>query len=1226
MPLTAEQRKRAEANKARAMALKAAKMKTKQSSMLSFFSPVAAAQKKDAEGKPAVKSTTPMARGMPTRAAMPIEVPPPNKKLFFKESPDSKADDMSELPAEPPAAPLGTSPRKRKGAAAAATPAAANQSGTPSCSPPGSTAPPPSGLGGPSRRRAARPASYAVDLATDDDGTDDDEVARVVKRPSKRLRRVVDSDSEGEYRPDPAEAAAVAADEEAADAAMELEPKFPEADSDDEPLAVAYKSRRASPSTRTPRPVPAPSSSGGSRLTATTAVTRLANKPSRRDAVLAQPMEDRYEWLKDIRDAAGVRVGQPGHDPSTLWMPPRGPKGWTRKVGRDTKPLTDFENQYWSIKCKFWDTVLFFKKGKFYELYEKDADIGHKELGLKLTDRVNMRMAGVPEKSFPEWAGKLIGLGYKVAKADEKESGLAKQMREKKGKKSGSKIIERNLTAVFTQGTLSGDFLVGDHSRYILSIRESAEHPRRFGVCFVDVGTAEINLSQIDDDAALTQLETLLVQIKPQELVFPKGGLQQATRRLLKIHCAGVSVKHLKLGEDFWSDEYTLDEIEREGYFRKDGSPAGRDSWPSELRAAVGQSEVISALGGLISYFRALLMDKSVISQGRFQRYDPLRDGGTLMLDGQTLQNLEVLENGIDSGTAGTVLELLCHCSSGFGKRLFRKWVCHPLRAAADIEARFSVIDELSAKPELCDTLRDLLRRLPDLERSVSLIHVGTCKVKQFIETIDAFEMVWRVFHSELQPRLESLESPALKRLLTIGNRLPQLREHLEFFGQAFDRDAARETGVIEPARGMVAEFDDNADDIDRIETELDQLIRQYRRDFGLPKLQFYHPGVSKEQYQIAVPVDKVKRVPESWRYLSAVKSFKRYWSPEVESLQDPLAMAKETKRQLLRDSLSTFLAKFDEASGVWSAVTQCLAELDCLLSLAAAKEVMGEPMCKPTIVDDGSPVLSVKELRHPCLEHSGAVQDYIPNDTHLGGDSATAVVLTGPNMGGKSTLLRQTCIAVIMAQLGAHVPAESMELTPVDRIFTRIGANDNIIAGRSTFMVELKETATILNHATDHSLVILDELGRGTATFDGTAIAYATLKHLLERVRCRTMFATHYHSLTDDFSTHSAVSLEHMACRVEENRRDVTFLYQLERGVCSKSYGLNVANMAGLPSAIVDYAEKKAAELETSCHGAGTVGLDARDASVVRQLCSLLDAEPAPAADEYQPALSLWS
>eukprot|EP00041_Stephanoeca_diplocostata_P029567 m.877656 g.877656 ORF g.877656 m.877656 type:complete len:1327 (+) comp23582_c0_seq5:181-4161(+) len=1302
--LTDAQRARANASKARAKAIRAAKTADaakggKQRSMLSFFTPVsggkdAAACKVPASRARHAEDTTPSSVALPAakthaRSSTGASgLSPPlrgsddgseqdtKKRLLFR-SPDagaskpahgagSKCDgDTRQSRADRGPAGGGNLCPPTRPAAAKAPPVAALKESLPDREtlPRGTSA---QAHRNGRRRAASARINYAdADSASDSDANDAAAVADTSQHRRKRLRRRVDSDDSDEsdaYVPDAVDLKQEL-DDNTNDKMIESDKDDPESDlnadsvGDDSP--VAKKKVRKAPSSKTS---PTGSARAGA-LTAKFASLPSATKPAARGGMFpvkkatppgAGETEERYSWLRTpLRDACGVAEGEPGYDPSTLLLP----KKPMRTVHGRLKPLTEFETQYWRIKARFWDTVVFFKKGKFYELYEKDADIGHRELGLKLTDRVNMKMVGVPEKTFATWAGKLLGLGYKVAKVDERETMLAKEMRESKlnkaHKKLGtvptkeSKIIQRELTQVITQGTLSGDFLVGDMSTFILSIKESTDVPNRFGVCFADVGTAEINLSSFDDDAALTQLETLLVQVKPREVICAKGQVSPTVMRLLRMHAPSTNINRLQPDDEFWDAAKTVDELTREGYFADreapgsaSGSGPAHAEWPPVLRTAVDalhargapregdtgalHEEALSALGGTISYFRTLLIDTQVISQGHFRYYNPLKHGGTLMLDGQTLQNLEVLENTVDAGPAGTVFELLCHCRTGFGRRLFRKWLCHPLRAVDDINRRLCTVDAIHDNPELQEVLLELLTKVPDLERSISQIHVGSCKVPLFLQTLDAFGTVWTLVTQRIAPLVEQLATvgaglpPGLQELLSVGGGIADLGDELAYFDGAFDWDHAREHGEILPSPGTIAEYDDNSAEIIAMESTLNTYIRGYRREFGLGKLQYYHPGVSKEQYQIPIPLSSVKKVPKTWVLISSTKGEKRYWSPEVQEMQEPLAMLKETKKQLLRDSLKTMLRTFDTSLAKWLGVVDTLARVDCLLSLSVAREVMGEPMCRPDFKASGPPMLSVEGLRHPCLVNTGAVQDYIPNDTMLGGSTVdaagqtqptpSAILLTGPNMGGKSTLLRQTCIAVIMAQLGAYVPAETFALTPVDRIFTRIGANDNIIAGRSTFMVELKETATILNQATADSLVILDELGRGTSTFDGTAIAHATLDHLVNHTQCRTLFATHYHSLTDDFRAHPAVSLQHMSCFVQPGGRDVTFLYKLASGVCSKSYGLNVATMAGLPTDLVAQAETKACELaEATSKRLGTRRSELSD--TCRTLIDALDA-----------------
>jgi len=292
------------------------------------------------------------------------------------------------------------------------------------------------------------------------------------------------------------------------------------------------------------------------------------------------------------------------------------------------------------------------------------------------------------------------------------------------------------------------------------------------------------------------------------------------------------------------------------------------------------------------------------------------------------------------------------------------------------------------------------------------------------------------------------------------------------------------------------------------------------------------------------------------------------------------LQEARETKNAIMKGLKGRLYTKFDENYKDWLKAVKIIAELDCLCSLSKSSSAIGSPSCRPEFVEEEQSVLELEGLRHPCVI-PGIASDFIPNDTVLGGESPNLILLTGPNMGGKSTLLRQTCVAVIMAQLGCYVPAEKCRLTPFDRIFTRIGANDNILAGQSTFMVELSETSKILAEATERSMVILDELGRGTSTFDGYAIAYSVLHELSTRIGCLGLFSTHYGTLTSEFERDPNVALKHMACQVDQVNREVTFLYKLVEGVCEKSYGMNVAHMAGVPRSIVERAESMANAFE---------------------------------------------
>lgn len=424
-------------------------------------------------------------------------------------------------------------------------------------------------------------------------------------------------------------------------------------------------------------------------------------------------------------------------------------------------------------------------------------------------------------------------------------------------------------------------------------------------------------------------------------------------------------------------------------------------------------------------------------------------------------------------------------------------------------------------------------------------------------------------------PYIDDLKSARLKELVSFKFS-PKLLNSLEYFWNAFDHDEAVANDKIRLREGFDTEFDVLQAAVKGIEEKFKVHRRECEAEIKTKGLVFKDLG--KEIYQLEVP-GKVK-VPQNWQTMSKTVAVTRYYTPTIRKLVGDIQIARERSDIAMRAIKSKVYARFDEDYDEWMKVLRNSAEIDCLLSLALVKGYMSEPVCRPGFLDQEEGVLEVQGLRHPCVRET-AGGDFIPNDIELSHNSNSVILLTGPNMGGKSTLLRQTCIAVIMAQIGSYVPAQSFKLTTFDRIFTRIGANDNIMAGQSTFMVELVETCRILKDATPRSLVILDELGRGTSTFDGYAIAYSVLYHLLTHIQCLGLFSTHYGALTQEFSTNPLVKLMFMSFVVDDSNKNVTFLYKLTEGVSPASYGMNVARLAQVPEDIISKAEQVASEFD---------------------------------------------
>ncbi|KAI0126282.1 muts domain V [Xylariales sp. AK1849] len=893
----------------------------------------------------------------------------------------------------------------------------------------------------------------------------------------------------------------------------------------------------------------------------TTAPAASKGAAARGKAHTREP-EDRYPWLAKITDINRQPPGHPDYDPSSVYVPPN---AWNK--------FSAFEKQYWEIKHKLWDTVVFFKKGKFYELYENDATIGHQLFDLKLTDRVNMRMVGVPESSLDIWVNQFIAKGYKVARVDQMESALGKEMRERdesKAKKQ-DKIIRRELACILTGGTLvDGAMLQDDNATYCVAIKESTvdDHPA-FGIAFVDAATGQFFISEFEDDVDLTKFETFVAQTNPRELLLEKSRISTKALRILKNSTAPTTIwNYLKPGAEFWDADLTRRELGCNDYFTSDeGGP--KDDWPKTLAEAKDKDLLMSALGALVQYLRVLKIERNLLSQCNFTWYNPIHKNGTLILDGQTLINLEIFANTATGGTEGTLFSLLNRCVTPFGKRLFRQWVCHPLCNTQKINERLDAVDILNSNLEMREQFSSQMTRMPDLERLISRVHAGACRPEDFVRVLDGFE--------QIEYTMSLLTSfgggnGLVDRLIA---SMPDLNEPLSYWKSAFDRKKAREEKIIIPERGFEEDFDASHDRIIEIKDDLNQLLAEKKT--GLKSKGIKFTDVGKEVYQIEVP--KSVKVPKDWRQMSATASVKRYYFKELTDLVRQLQETEETHSQLLRDVAFRIFQRFDVDYAIWLQAIRIISQLDCLISLAKSSASLGQPSCRPEFVGEERTVVDFQELRHPCMLNT--VDDFIPNDVVLGGDSAKISLLTGANAAGKSTILRMSCVAVILAQIGHYVPALSARLSPVDRIMSRLGANDNIFAAQSTFFVELSETKKILSEATPRSLVILDELGRGTSSFDGVAVAQAVLHHVASHIGCVGFFATHYHSLATDFESHPEICPKRMKIDVDDANRRVTFLYKLEDGVAEGSFGMHCAAMCGIKNSVIERAEEAARDWE---------------------------------------------
>ncbi|KAL8582855.1 hypothetical protein ACOMHN_042688 [Nucella lapillus] len=944
-----------------------------------------------------------------------------------------------------------------------------------------------------------------------------------------------------------------------------------------------------------------------------------------------------------VRDAKKKTPSDPDYDPRTLYVP-------DSFLNKQTPAM----RQWWEIKSHHYGTVLFFKMGKFYELFHMDSTVGVEELGLTYMKGEHAH-SGFPEIAYSRYADGLIQKGYKVARVEQTETVemMADRCRDMAKPTKFDRVVRREICQVSTQGIRSFSHRDGDvgdaQPSYLLALCE-AESPDGviYGICFVDTSIGTFHVGQFGDDRHCSRLRTVLAHHTPAQILYERGRMSQKSMQLISGYTAAIK-EALTPGKEFWESSKTLKTLLEEDYFKEDGEEF---QWPEAVKRMVSDSDslgltaaegydlAVRALGAVVWYLQYSLMDQEVLSMKKFEHYLPLDSAPekrqaavfnanqrNMVLDGVTLFNLEVTENASTGDTEGTLLQQLDTCATPFGKRLLRQWVCAPLCQPASIDDRLDAVESLMDLQGLATEATDALKKMPDLERLLSRIHsLGSAKrlanhpegravmyeevtyskrkIEDFLATMGGFKTGMKIM-KKFSKAGSDFKSKLLKQTVLLDSeteegKFPDLTDDLDHFEKAFNHEKARRDGVIIPTKGVDEDFDTGMADSQRLESELQEYLEQQKKRLGCKTMSYW--GTGKNRYQMEVPEAVLKRVPEEYELMSSKKGAKRYRTQEIEDLLAELTDAEERKDVALKDIMRRIFHSFDERYPRWHQAVGCLSVLDVLLSLSRYSRCCDGVMCRPHLAppaDHTTPFLEIREGRHPCIGGSFVASDFIPNDTVIGiqdeaegtdkeKSSSRVVMVTGPNMGGKSTLMRQTGLIVLLSQLGCYVPAEKCHLTPVDRIFTRLGATDRIMSGESTFFVELSETSSILQHATEHSLVLMDELGRGTATYDGTAIAYAVVRELSAVLHCRALFSTHYHSLVDQFAHDPNVRTGHMACMVEReeegdpSQETITFLYKFAHGACPKSYGFNAARLASIPEEIIRGAISKAKEFES--------------------------------------------
>eukprot|EP00879_Flechtneria_rotunda_P010892 GHRR01011382.1.p1 GENE.GHRR01011382.1~~GHRR01011382.1.p1 ORF type:complete len:1038 (+),score=487.25 GHRR01011382.1:2036-5149(+) len=954
-------------------------------------------------------------------------------------------------------------------------------------------------------------------------------------------------------------------------------------------------------------------------------------------------MAERFPFLhpKKIRDKTGKRPSDREYNPRTLLIPDAA--NWFK-----AKKVTEAQQQWWKFKADNFDSVLLFKVGKFYEMFEMDAFVGVDVLGLSFM-KGDQPHAGFPEAAYRGMAEQLARAGYRVVVVEQTET--PEQLRARNAARpAGQKmvnVVDRQQVAVLSRGTLMDPEMVAAYpdAAYVLAVVEvpdgSSGHDAPFiGACALDTAAGQVLLGSWRDDEVRLKLRTQLTGLRPVELVLPKrgsGAMTATTSRLCRCGgnrgpapalnelpastaCADATAQAMRLYFPEGNMPRLLQQL-LDKHKPISDSPAGGElvaGGPADQQQSAKLAEAgLGALGLMVQFLRDNMLDAALLPTARFEA---LFEGAAsasdepvaMELNGAALEGLEILENAL-GGTTGSLLGLLDHCATPFGRRRLRRWLTRPLYRIRDITRRQDAVEELMG--DACSAVSAARRALAgccDLERCLARL-AGTAAAGGFgreaahvvlyedqaKRRVKVLVAAMRDLQA-LQQALEAFGKLQLKSELLValsdGSRWSDFQSRLDDMTQAAEWEQAERLGVVQPSKpGLDPAYDEAKAAVDAADRELQSYLTKVHRELACQTIQY--TSLNKESHVLEVPDAAATAIPSSYCLVGHRKGFKRYSSDRLKELVAARQAAEDNREKVEAGVLQSLERLFVSHHELWVSAIEAVAVLDCLMALAGAALAADGVMCRPKLLElaaTGSVVFRAGQLRHPAGLASTAYGSFVPNDIQLGGDAPSFILLTGPNMGGKSTLLRQVCLAAVLAQVGALVPAESLELTPMDGCFVRMGARDAILSGQSTFYIEMAETAAMLSRATSRSLVALDELGRGTATLDGAAIAAAVLDHLAHITRCCGLFATHYHQLAVEHQADPDVAIMHMACAVTEGDQqdssedtsvaEVTFLYKLTQGAYPKSYGTNVARLAGLPASVVTRAAATSAAREAAC------------------------------------------
>lgn len=795
--------------------------------------------------------------------------------------------------------------------------------------------------------------------------------------------------------------------------------------------------------------------------------------------------------------------------------------------------LTPMMQQYQAVKNAHPDQILFFRLGDFYEMFLDDAILVSKELELTLTKRSTagdgIPMCGVPYHAAESYINKLVNKGYKVA--------ICEQIGDPKAKG----LTKREVIKIITPGTVMNESaLTSSKNNYIALIYEENHAIYLAGA---DISTGECFYSIYDGpDRCQLLFDELYRLMMPELLLIKPFSYERELKNFLSLRLNNCLVNELteitSQVEDLMLQHFDV-------HNRPDNKIAHK------------------AIATLLEYLHETV--KTDLTHLNKLTY--LDSSKSLFIDTYTLRNLEITRNLRDGGKKDTLYDVLDFTKTAMGSRLLRKWLEYPLLNPKKINDRLDAVANLVSDFSLRNNLREQLKEIYDFERLLTRMEVGTANARD----MNALKSSLYV----LPTIKKSLAKATAKLLVNIHQKISTYDDLVVLIDKAIVEDPSfsiREGGFIKD--GYNQELDEYRNIAKNSKRLLQQMEEDEKNKTGIKSLKIGYNKVFG--YYIEVRHSSTEMVPENYIRKQTLANAERYITPELKEFETKILGAQEKIVQLeynlfteLRDILKTKISFIQNTAHE-------IAILDVLVSLAQAGDEYN--YIRPKLLDDGT--IHIKDGRHPLVERILNRDLFVPNDTHLDNAQNEIMIITGPNMAGKSTYMRQSALLTLMTQVGSFIPAREASISPVDKIFTRIGASDDLVSGQSTFMVEMNEVSHILKYATNKSLVILDEIGRGTSTYDGMSIARAVIEHIRDHIGAKTLFATHYHELTD---LEDDVHVKNYCIAVKEKGSDVTFLRRIIRGSADKSYGIHVAKLAGLPQEVVKRAETILIDLENT-------------------------------------------